>query len=178
MSTERFPYHQQAVRRALADSHLPVLQVGTNDDPAHLKAINPDRVINADLFDHDQVLDRPNHVDLTFDMARERWPYDDQAISLVVMGDVLEHLTVAEIDAALLEARRVSHRLCVTVPQDERPENNDRRADLFPRGAVHRTIVTEKLIRFAVDAAGWQITDFRALGPGIWWEDYFFLTAE
>lgn len=178
MSTDRFIFHRAAVRSALDQLPEPVLQVGTNDDPAHLKDIDPDRVINSDLFDFDSILNQPNRVDLTFDVARDRWPFDDKSIALVVAGDILEHLTPDEILAALTEARRVSHRLCVTVPRDIRPENNDERADEYPRGAVHRTVVTEDLIRERVEAAGWRITEFRALGPGFWWDDYFFINAE
>jgi hypothetical protein len=178
MSTDRFIFHRAAVRTALAESDLPVLQCGTNDDPAHLKDVDPERVINSDLFDYDSILDRPNLVDLTFDVARDRWPFDDQSCSLVVMGDILEHLTPEEIHVALTEARRVGHRLCITVPKDTREENNDERADTYPRGAVHRTIVTEDLLREQLDRAAWMVTDFRAIGPGFWWEDYFFVNAE
>lgn len=178
MSTDRFIYHRAAARSALDRSPKPVLQIGTNEDPAHLKAIDPERVINSDLFEHDVILDRPNLVDVTFDVARDTWPYEAQSISVVIAGDILEHLTVDEIHAALTEARRVSEQLCITVPKDTRPENNDERADEYPRGAVHRTIVTEPLIRDALDLAGWTITDFRAIGPGFWWEDYYFITAE
>ena len=178
MSTERFTYHQHAVHQALAEHSGPVLQVGTNDDPAHLKDINPERVINADLFDYDAILDRPNRVDITFDVARDDWPYSQQECALIVMGDIIEHLTPAEILTALTKARAAGQRICITVPMDTRPENNDERADLFPRGAVHRTIVTDAMLRDALTEAGWTVTDFQALGPGIWWADYFFVTAE
>lgn len=179
MSTDRFVYHQAAVRTALGETvDGKILQVGTNEDPARLKAIDPARVINSDLFEHDTVLDRPNLVDITFDVARDKWPFKKRTLALVVMGDILEHLTPIEIHKALKEARRVSRRLCVTVPMDTRPENTNQRADLYPRGAVHRTVVNEDMLRGALAAAGWKITDWRSLGPGIWWADYFFVTAE
>lgn len=178
MSTDRFPYQRDSAERALRDLSGPVLNIGSNDDPADVKAVDPDRVLNCDLFDHDQVLDRPNKVDRLFDCARDRWPFDDQSVALVIFGDILEHLTVGEIDAALSEARRVSARLCITVPLDDRDTTSDERADEYPRGAVHRTIVTAPLLKAALDRAGWTVTDWRSLGRAMWWTDYFFVEAE
>jgi hypothetical protein len=159
MTTARFPFQADCVRRALAELDGPAVNCGANEDPAHLKQIDPARVINCDLFDHDQVLDRPNQVDRIFDAARDRWPFKRRECAIVVLGDILEHLAPIEIHFALKEARRVSQRLCVTVPQDDREENNNERADLYPRGAVHRTVVSEDMLRGALAAAGWNIVD-------------------
>lgn len=167
---DRFAFQRQAVQEtltALGDAsiaeqeHLLIVNVGANDDPANLKYEAPDRVINCDLFAHDQVLDRPNQVDQIFDCARERWPFADGQAALVILGDILEHLTPEEIGYALREARRVARRLCVTVPEDHRPEVSDERADQFPRGAVHRTTVTRALLEPLLDWAGWTVTDWR-----------------
>jgi hypothetical protein len=155
----RFDFQRTCATDALtADARGLVINCGCNDDPANLKALDPDRVLNCDLFEHDQVLDRANTVDVTFDCARERWPFDDGAAALVILGDILEHLSPAEIKTTLAEARRVGLRLCVTVPEDHRSEVSDERADAFPRGAVHRTTVTEPLLRELLTETGFEPT--------------------
>lgn len=161
MSGTRFVFQQDCVRRALADLDGPALNVGCNEDPGKLKDIDPERVVNCDLFAHDAVMDRPNRVDRLFDCASEPWPFDHYEASIVVLGDIVEHLTPAEIDHALAEARRVGRRLCVTVPEDHRDTVTDAHADTFPRGAVHRTIVTQGLLERALLRAGWYAYEFR-----------------
>jgi hypothetical protein len=177
VSTERFTYQRDLASRALAQPRAIVLNVGCNDDPAAIKRLDPGRVINCDLVDHDQVLDRPNVVDQVFDAARDRWPFDGESVELVILGDILEHLTPDEIQACLIEARRVSQRLCITVPLDDRETTSDERADEYPRGAVHRTIVTSGLLEQLLEGTGWMVTDWRSLGRGVWWTNYFFVEA-
>lgn len=183
MTATRFDFQRLIAQRSLAAGEGPVLNVGANDDPAVLKQLDPERVINCDLFDHDQVLDRANHVDVLFDCARDRWPFKRREAVLVILGDILEHLTPEEIAAALREARRVSRRLCVTVPQDDRKSTSNETADRMPRGAVHRTIVTEPLLRQALVDTGWKVTEWREVeyDSGAFWGKRilgFFLTAE
>lgn len=171
MTTLRFDFQRQCVRAALAASDLLVINCGCNDDPAHLKAESPDRVLNCDLFAHDTVIDRRNAVDVLFDAARDRWPFADDDAELVVLGDILEHLKPTEILATLREARRVSLSLCITVPRDERDSNCDEVADSMPRGAVHRTIVTDELLRHLLEEAGWTVTEWREVeyDSGVFW---------
>ncbi len=170
MSTDRFPFQRRCVTDAL-DLPGVILNVGCNTDPGHLKTCDPDRVVNCDLFAHDNVVDTQNRADVLFDAARDRWPFDDDAAALVVLGDILEHLTADEIAAALGEARRVSQRLCVTVPEDHRPEVNDDRADEFPRGAVHRTTVTRALLERLLADTGWTVTGWETVeyDSGVFW---------
>jgi hypothetical protein len=162
MTTQRFDFQRECVTDTLnATPHLSILNVGCNEDPGNLKTLDPSIVVNCDLFERDAVMDRPNQVDMLFDCARERWPFENNTASLVVLGDILEHLSPEEIEAALTEARRVGRRLCVTVPCDDRDSNTPEQADLMPRGAVHRTIVTEPLLRDALVRTGWTVCDWR-----------------
>jgi hypothetical protein len=184
MTTLRFDFQRQCVRNAIADIEATphwrngrpgvmgvILNVGANEDPANLKAISPERILNCDLFDHDQVLDRPNHVDVLFDCACEKWPFYYRAAALVVFGDILEHLAPDEIRFALTEARTVARKLCITVPCDERESNCDDIADTMPRGAVHRTIVTEELLRHLLDETGWTVKEWQEVeyDSGVFW---------
>lgn len=163
MTTTRFPYQQEATRRALDELEGLALNIGANTDPAGLKQIDPERVVNCDLFARDSVLDQDNLVDMTFDAAKDEWPFESGTAAIVVLGDILEHMTPEEIAATLREARRVSRRLCITVPEDHRDEVNDERADAFPRGAVHRTTVSRALLEPLLEWAGWHVTDWRTV---------------
>lgn len=186
MTTRRFDYQREAVEDAVAGgSEWMILNVGANSDPAELKqrySAATGKILNCDLFAHDQVIDSANNVDVLFDAARDRWPFDDRVAALVVLGDILEHMNQAEIDATLKEARRVSTRLCITVPSDDRDEVNDERADTYPRGAVHRTTVTENALLHALDRTGWKVTDWQTVeyDSGAFWGKRvlgFFVTA-
>lgn len=174
--SDRFAFQKDCVRHALRDLPGLVLNVGCCDDQAcwpanSLKPIDPTRVINCDISAVDEIYDdpeddtrvtgsRPTAAEVLFDAARDRWPFDDGEAALVVLGDILEHLSPDDIESTLREARRVSARLCVTVPEDTRATNTPERADQFRRGHVHRTIVTEDLLRAKLKAAGWQVARF------------------
>lgn len=182
MTGLRFDFQRECVDSALRDLDGLILNVGANDDPAYLKDRSA-RVVNCDLFQHDQVLDRPNSVDVCFDAAKDEWPFEDDAAALVVLGDILEHMTPNEIAATLREARRVGRRLCVTVPEDHRGEVSNERADTYPRGAVHRTTVTRELLRRALIETGWTVTGWREVeyDDGTFWGERtmgHFLSAE
>lgn len=181
MTGLRFDFQSECVTCALDELTGLALNIGANDDPAHLKQLDPDRVVNCDLFATDQVLDRPNMVDRLFDCARDRWPFEDGEAAIVVLGDIIEHLKPAEIDHALGEARRVTARrrvprddwgrLCVTVPEDHRDDVSDLRADMFPRGAVHRTTVTRELLIPILSRASWTVQEWREVeyDSGVFW---------
>lgn len=174
--SDRFSFQKDCVRQALADDDGLILNVGCCDDQAcwpanSLKPLDPARVINCDISAVDELYEdpddetrvtgtRPTAAEVLFDAARDRWPFDDGSAALVVMGDILEHLSPDDIVAALTEARRVSRRLCVTVPEDTRPTNTPERADQFRRGHVHRTVVTERLLRNALRNSGWRVRNF------------------
>ena len=138
-----------------------VLNVGVNEDPANLKLEDNGsrKVINCDLFEYDAVENRPNKVDVLFDCARDTWPFEDDSVELVIMGDICEHLTNDEIKAAFTEARRVSKKLAITAPEDRRPETFEDRSDKFPRGAVHVNVITEELIEECFESTGWDIVE-------------------
>ena len=179
MPADRFHFQRDCVDRALMDtelgtdeeSQLLVLNVGANDDYGQLKQIDPVRVINCDLVAEDQLLGRPNRCDVLFDAARDRWPFDDRSVALTVFGDILEHLSPDEIRLALSEARRVGWQVCITVPEDHRPEVGDEHADTRPRGAVHRTVVTEDLLRGLLGETGWDVTKWLVVeyDDGTYW---------
>lgn len=177
MTVARFTYQRECVWSALADLDGLILNVGCNEDPANLKAIDPQRVVNCDIFAMDTVMDRPNRVDVLFDCARDTWPFSPDEAALVVLGDILEHLKPEEIEYALTEARRVGQRLCITVPCDTRETNNDDEANKYPRGAVHRTVVTEKLLCEALDVTGWKPREFVTVDYGFC-PDGFFVTCD
>jgi len=161
MTTLRFDFQRECARRALAELDGFCLNVGCNNDPGALKGVDPQRVINCDLFAYDTVGGWDNATDVTFDAAHDRWPFKDRTCALVVLGDILEHMKPVEIDHVLTEARRVAFRLCITVPEDTRETTTDERADEYPQGAVHRTIVTEGLLRSLLTEAWWEVTDWQ-----------------
>ena len=186
MAADRFHFQRECVRRALADGNGLVLNVGCCDDQNsayaesagaidnRLKPLDPERVINCDISAVDELYadpddetrvtgTRPTAAEVLFDAARERWPFEDGAAALVVLGDILEHLSREDIVSALGEARRVGARLCVTVPEDTRPTNTPERADLFRRGHVHRTVVTEGLLRGALRQTGWRVVHWHLI---------------
>ena len=90
MTTLRFDYQRECVNQALDETpHLPmdvdydrwlIINIGSNEDPAKLKALSPRQIINCDLCERDQVLDHENVVDRTFDCARDRWPRSGRQI--------------------------------------------------------------------------------------------------
>lgn len=177
MSADRFKFQRDQVAGALADLPGYVLNVGCLDDQAgypqnSLKPLDPERVINCDISDVDELYNeiggkpivvgtRPNVAEVLFDCTIDPWPFDDDSCALVVFGDILEHLTEFEISIALLEARRVAARVAITVPEDHRGTNTPERADLYRKGHVHRSIVTHEFLAPLLEAAGWTVDDWQ-----------------
>src|SRR3954469_4606329 len=119
MTTERFSFQ----RLCVAQTTGYVLNVGCNEDPANLKGVDPERVINCDIEATDSYLEgRPNKVDVLFDCTKE-WPFPDDYAELAVFGDIIEHLYPPEAVAALTEAKRVAEKVCITLPRDNRFES-------------------------------------------------------
>ena len=169
MTTLRFDFQAECVRRALAELDGLILNVGCKEDPAGLKRIDPARVINCDLTDMDQDYEgQRNQIDYLFDCVLDKWPFAPGSAALVVLGDILEHLASFEIRLALKKARPIAARLCITVPQDEDDTTCDAYADQFGRGAKHRTIVTEGLLRSELERTGWKVTDWQRVDYGLW----------
>lgn len=169
----RFQFQQNAVHSTVGI----VLNVGCNEDPAHLKNIAPDRVINCDIEATDSHMMRPNLVDYLFDAAKERWPFEDQSAEMVVLGDILEHLLPQDCAAVLKEARRVAHRLCITVPREVRDEVFDQ---VPPEGnpyMFHQVEVTEEYLRWQLSEAGWEVEEWQTVDYGFVPEGYLVMAV-
>jgi predicted SAM-dependent methyltransferase len=144
-----------------------VLNVGANEDPANLKAIDPDRVINCDIEATDSYLNRPNNVDVLFDCTKAPWPFPDNHAELVVFGDIIEHLYPKEALAAFYEAHRVAEKVCITLPRDNRWKNEGvTKSESGYRTHCHEWRKEELTDLLA--EAGFQIKDLRTV-------DYFFV---
>ncbi len=173
MTTERFTFQRAATKRALAELEGLIVNVGCKEDPAHLKAFDPERIVNCDHTETDNDYGTPIAVDRVFDCVHDEWPFKDGEAALVVLGDILEHLDPAEIRTALIEGRRVAKRLCITVPEDTWPTTAAWYADGYARGHKHRTVVTEELLRGTLEATGWTVTHWAAVDYGLWPVGYF-----
>lgn len=143
-----------------------MLNVGCNEDPAGLKDIDPERVINCDLEAVDSHMDRPNRADALFDAAKERWPFEDDMAELTVLGDIIEHLLPEDCEAVLREARRTSRRLCITVPREVRDEIFEQTPPEGNPYMFHQTEVTEEYLRDQLTNAGWEVETLEKIHYG------------
>lgn len=177
MTIARFQYQHDAVVSALEqDPDRIVLNVGCNDDPGGIKAIDRDRIVNCDIFDYDDTMGRPNLVDEVFDCGEDVWPFDDDSVSMTVFGDVVEHLTEQEFEHALSEARRVGQSIVITCPRDDRDDRTPPKDHLFMKGSLHITVVTDEYLMDMLDG-DWLVTELRCVDYDFVPEGYF-LTAE
>jgi hypothetical protein len=173
LTVERFSFQRSCVAQTTGI----VLNVGANEDPANLKSIDPDRVINCDIEATDSYLDgRPNKVDVLFDCTKD-WPFPDDYAELVVFGDILEHLYPEEALAALREAYRVSQKVCITVPKDDRwKADGVEQSETGYRTHCHE--YTENELRLLLDSThfskvlDWQTVDYFFVPQG-----FFILAA-
>jgi hypothetical protein len=108
-----------------------VLNVGSKEDPARLKELNPN-TLNCDISTWDSDYEQHMSIDSVFD-CREMWPFKNDAAELVVMGDILEHLYYDEALSALKEAARVAIKLCITVPMNANSHRLQGGAELWER---------------------------------------------
>lgn len=161
MTDTRFAFQRECAQDALTNRSGLILNVGCNEDPAALKALDEERVVNCDLYGHDHFLKRPNAADMLFDAATEEWPFENDEGALVVLGDILEHMSEKDIEATLREARRVAPSVCITVPEDYRPEVNAEEAGKHPRGIVHCTTVTYDMLDRLLARTGWGSAQWR-----------------
>lgn len=175
MTVERFGFQRSCVAQTTGI----VLNVGCNEDPASLKAIDPDRVINCDIEATDSYLDgRPNKVDKLFDCTKA-WPFEDDFAELVVFGDIIEHLYPEEALRALTEAHRVAQKVCITVPKDDRFESDGVGVQMSETGyRTHCYTWDEEHLSMLLDEAGftknldWQTVDYYFVPEG------YFILAE
>ena len=146
---DRMTYQRQKVQETTGV----VLNVGCHVDPAGLKTIAPDRVFNCDIrvqpgYDYE--------IDYAFD-ARERWPFEDDSVELVVIADVMEHWYDHEIEAVLAEARRVSEKLCLTVPYDDLLQDE---IDPEAQPRSHCNTIDESKLKLLLSSRSWNPIEF------------------
>jgi hypothetical protein len=170
MTVERFNFQ----RCCCANIPGPILEIGPNNHPAGLNTEFADRYISADRYSHDGALDYPIPADYYFDAGNDIWPFGENSLSLVVIGDVTEHLYPREAQHAYREAARVANHLCVTVPQDPRFMYEDNSA---AGGSQHVSYCTERYMRRLLSETGWQITELHKVDYGPWAEGGFFILA-
>lgn len=168
MTTERFGFQ----RLCVAQTDGIVLNVGANEDPANLKSLDPERVINCDIESQDSYLDRPNKVDVLFD-AKQGWPFEDDYAELVVFGDILEHFYPEEALAAMKEANRVSQKVCITLPSDGRFEETG--IEMKNEYRSHCYKWSEKTLTMLVEEAGFEVVTWQTVDYGFVPEGYFVL---
>lgn len=142
-----------------------VINVACKEDPAHLKSIFGDRVINADISEIDTDYGVPIPIDVVMD-CRKVWPFENDSAELVVMAEILEHLYVNEATFALMEARRVAPKLALTLPYDHTlPLGNDYSdtwtVDSGARG--HCTGWTEEGLRQLLENIGFKIIEWNTI---------------
>lgn len=171
MAPERFVFQQHAVTMTAGR----VLNVGANEDPAGLKAMAPERVINCDIEVDDSYLDhRPNKVDYLFNAAEGKWPFPDSSATLVVLGDIIEHLYENETEHVFKEARRVAHMLCVTTPRDSRWQDDGvQQSETGYR--THCIEWTEQKLRTLLSFTGWKVSTWRTINYDFVPEGYLIL---
>ena len=159
MTVKRFYWQQQIVQQFSG----PVLNIGSNEDPARLKECFGYRVLNCDFEAFDSELKRPNNVDIIFDAVRDPWPFPDNYANLVIMGDMLEHLLVPDIQEILSKAYRVGYHLAITVPRDERILTEKQKNETTNPYMYHQTVVTEELLKEQLEKTNWQILDWQTV---------------
>ena len=169
MTVDRFHFQ----RLCTAQTEGIVLNMGANEDPANLKQIDPDRVINCDIEAHDSYLDRPNQVDVVMD-ARNHWPFEDDYAELVVFGDILEHFYPEEAFDALNEAHRVAQKICITVPSDGRFEA-DGVQETASGYRSHCFKWTESNLTRLIENTGFEIVSWQTVDYTFVPEGYFVL---
>lgn len=154
MSTGVFRFDFQ--NAAVAHAKGIVLNVGCNEDPAGLRARWGTKVVNCDLEAWDSTMDRPNPVDEIFDASKFPWPFGDQSVHTVILGDILEHFPYDVMVDVLKETKRVAKEVCVTIPEDTRV-NEQEMAESYTAGKynLHTIIATEDVVRKALNDAGW-----------------------
>lgn len=174
MTIARFTYQSEAVAKALKNSPGKlVLNVGCNDDPASLKSLNTEKVVNCDLYDFDPHLKRPNNVDELFDCGKDVWPFEGKSVSCVVLGDIVEHLQPNERLHAFREANRVSDRLVVTCPNDDRLYDEEGNIPVEPKGLFHVVVVGSEDLKRSFASTGWRVEDFQTVDYDFAPEGYF-----
>ena len=148
------PYLQYQ-RTWCARAHGPILNCGCKEDPAHLgKDFD---AVNMDVVDYDtqmrvSLYSVPNFtIGSFFDI-----PFPDDHFRTIVLGDILEHATVAQAREGIQECGRVLKAggwIIITLPQDVRPpevQHTPENLVTYPGGLTswHRYWSDEELFGF------------------------------
>jgi hypothetical protein len=170
MTIERFHFQRSCVAATTGIC----LNVGANEDPANLKAIDPERIINCDIEATDSYLNRPNKVDVIFDCTKSPWPFPDDYAELVIFGDIIEHLYPKEALAAFYEAHRVAEKVCITLPKDNRwRKEGVRESETGYR--THCYEWTQKELEKFLQKTGWKVEQWQTVDYVFVPEGYFVL---
>jgi len=172
---DRFSFQRQCV----AETTGVVLNIGSKEDPAHLKADFGDRVLNCDISMWDTDYEQEIPIDVVMD-CREPWPFDKDYAELVVMGDILEHLYEWEAVNALINAANVANKLCITVPMNANTHRVKGGAELWERldgSRGHCTDWNASNMLTTLGEAGWHCT-FVEVIPGIIVDEGLLVKAE
>jgi hypothetical protein len=159
----------QFQREQVAKTTGRVINVACKEDPAGLRNIFGDRIINADISEIDADYGVPIAIDVVMD-CREIWPFDDDYAELVIMAEILEHLYVQEAIFSLKEARRVAPKLSITLPYDfTLPFGNEFSNVLSTPdgGRGHCTGWSEDNLRKVLDDVGFEVIEWRTIDYGI-----------
>ncbi len=171
MTIARFPWQYDRCAEVVRQGKI-ALNIGSNTDPAGLSELGP-LVEHVDMYEID-----PNNGPILYNHLfniTEKWPLFSEYAGLALFGDILEHLEEHQILHALKEAHRVAEKLAITVPNDPRWETEGIGDGT---GSYHCITVTEPKLRNWLSETGWHITDFQKIGKDMWWEAYFFVSAE
>lgn len=176
MTTDRFRFQAECANESCFDGI--VLNIGCNTDPAGLGS-HPN-VLNCDIFDHNYDTGQTFPVDHVFDCTADHWPFDDNSVELVILGDIVEHMYPNEFAYCLQECNRVSQKVCITLPLDTRIEEDPDYASKIegvPKGHVHVHVYREQELRSMLDAAGFRIVIMQPVDYGFVPLGYYILAA-
>lgn len=179
MTLRRWQYQEDAIR----STEGKVLNVGAANDWPNFRSRYPGKVTNTDIYrflpgEHYLYAadSEPDSSDIYFDCTVAPWPVEDDDYELVIMGEILEHISNLGAITALKEARRVGNRLVITAPLDPDFLGSDD-DDVVTKGGAHISLITEDVLRLLLELSGWSIVDWQQV-------DYeftpvgFFVTAE
>lgn len=176
MTSDRFRFQAECANESVKDGI--VLNVGANTDPAGLGS-HPN-VLNCDIFDHNPLGPEVYPVDHIFDCTEDVWPFDDNSVELVILGDIVEHMYPAEFIQCMKECRRVSQKVCITLPLDTRITDDPdyaKKIEGTPKGHVHVHVYEEPEMRDILRRTGWKVVIFQDVDYGFVSHGFYILAV-
>lgn len=162
MTLRRFQFQEEMIKLTTGK----VLNVGAANDWANYRERYRGRVVNTDIhrfLPGENYLysgeGEPDSADLYFDCTQAPWPVGDKEYELVILGEVLEHLTNLGAVTALKEALRVADYLCITTPLDPDFLGSED-SDAVAKGGAHISLMTEDVLTLMLELSGWSILDW------------------